>query len=187
MGNFSPHIPNALSLSRIPLAVIFLILYDAHSMGRFLLGLCIILLALATDLIDGRLARYLEVANPLGSLIDGLGDKAFHVAIFLTIARDRPSDITLIWALIFREIVTYAIRVIDLDAFSTMRRFRWASLVYAGLVRVYFLLFFASEVLHSFRVSEPIFLFVGSVCGYSAALFGYLILARLTYAVAEAP
>ncbi len=113
-------IPNVLSLTRLPLGLVFIASYDVAAPRHFFVAMVAMLLAIATDLTDGPLARRLGVADEVGSLIDGLGDKAFYIAVYLVIAANEPQQSVLLWLLIFREIITYAVRVMDPKAFATM-------------------------------------------------------------------
>jgi phosphatidylglycerophosphate synthase len=64
-------LPNSVSLSRLFLALIFLLV--SHPMGRA----AVIAAAAATDFLDGWLARRGKSATISGALIDPLADRAF--------------------------------------------------------------------------------------------------------------
>src|SRR5438067_10281799 len=100
MARIQGALPNALSLSRLPLGVCFLLLYDVTSRERFCGALAIAALALLTDFFDGWLARRLQVASEFGGLVDGLGDKAFYVAVYLSLERQGVLPPFLAWILI---------------------------------------------------------------------------------------
>ncbi|MFL6845776.1 MAG: CDP-alcohol phosphatidyltransferase family protein, partial [Allosphingosinicella sp.] len=100
-------LPNTLSLSRIPLGMAFLLLYDSSDSTRYISAIAVAVIAFLTDVADGRLARRLGVNSDAGALIDGIGDKAFYVAVYLVIAAERAAESLLIWALIFREVALY--------------------------------------------------------------------------------
>src|ERR1043165_4552239 len=73
---------NALSLSRIVLGLLFVLSFQRNA-TLFRVSILICLVALATDVLDGRLARLWHVASPRGRLFDSLGDKAFYVAVII--------------------------------------------------------------------------------------------------------
>ncbi|MBB65184.1 MAG: CDP-diacylglycerol--glycerol-3-phosphate 3-phosphatidyltransferase [Waddliaceae bacterium] len=72
--------PNILSLLRAPLAFLLLI----PDTG---VRLCVIVLAMITDALDGYLARTLRCVSPIGTIVDPLMDRffvLFALGIFLT-------------------------------------------------------------------------------------------------------
>ena len=157
----------------------FLLLYNSSDATRYASAMAVAITAFITDVADGRLARRWGVNSDAGALIDGIGDKAFYVAVYLAVAAEHAAESLLIWALIFREVALYALRTIDGDREVNTKQLRWASLAYAFVVRVYFLYFF---LLGFFKVSSnnpPSFLQYGYVFGYAALAFGYIGLAKL--------
>ena len=88
-------IPNLLSLLRLLLipVVVFLV-----TRGQNTAALLLILLGIATDILDGHLARKLNQITELDKNIDPLGDKLGTAALVITLAlyRDFP-----VWAAIF--------------------------------------------------------------------------------------
>jgi phosphatidylglycerophosphate synthase len=165
-------IPNLLSIARIPLAGAFLLLYGTDSFGNFIVGLSIAVVALLTDIADGRLARRLGVGTDLGALLDGLGDKAFYVAIYLVIAQERPAELLLLWLLIIREICLYGLRIVDPHRGATTKSLRWISQAFAVLIRVYFGFVFFSGGSKVFGYSVPQFLRYDFLLAYAALAVG---------------
>jgi cardiolipin synthase len=88
-------IPNLLSLLRLLLIpiVVYLVMRGLNTAA-----LLLILLGMATDILDGYLARRLNQITELGKIIDPLGDKIGTAALVVTLAlyRDFP-----VWAAIF--------------------------------------------------------------------------------------
>lgn len=76
-------LPNALSVSRIPLAG--LSFYTIVS-GEWLLQAIIVACAVATDIIDGRLARHRHQVSALGGLLDHGSDAIFVTATLSALA-----------------------------------------------------------------------------------------------------
>lgn len=72
-------VADLLTLSRIPLAVMFLMVADAT------IRLIILLVAAGTDLLDGFLARRFG-GSRFGALIDPVADKLFMLAAFVVVA-----------------------------------------------------------------------------------------------------
>lgn len=83
------HIPNILTILRLILVPCFL----AASMQRMYVVACVIFVTAAvTDILDGMIARRLNVKSRLGALLDPIADKTLMVCGFLyyTFARDLP-------------------------------------------------------------------------------------------------
>ncbi len=78
------NIPNILTLLRlflVPLyVVVFILEADAHVVSAL-----IFLLASATDVLDGYLARKLNMSTRVGQLLDPLADKCMQLAVILTL------------------------------------------------------------------------------------------------------
>jgi CDP-diacylglycerol--glycerol-3-phosphate 3-phosphatidyltransferase len=83
-------VPNVLSLSRLALLPLFI--YALTEPRYHWLAVCLILLAVATDVLDGYLARRLNQESEWGRLLDPLADKLAVAAalIYCYLARDLP-------------------------------------------------------------------------------------------------
>lgn len=77
VSEFRKHIPNLVSLSRLVLAAAFPFL---DTIGR--IWLCV--LAAISDILDGAIARRLNVNSPFGNVVDPVADKIFVVVAFAT-------------------------------------------------------------------------------------------------------
>lgn len=185
MGASWAQIPNALSLTRIPLGIAFLLLYDVRTLGFYIAALTMALLAIASDFTDGRLARRWNVASETGYFLDGLCDKAFYVAVLLVMMRDDASNSLLIWGLIMREVFLYALRSIDSEKERNMASLRPFSLLYALFIRLYFLNFVVTGAFKASGEPPPLILHYGDTIGYLAAATGYYSIVRLARTVAR--
>jgi phosphatidylglycerophosphate synthase len=179
MSTLRNSVPNALSLLRIPLGLAFLLLYDSADPTRYASAIVVAVVALLTDVADGRLARHWRVSSDAGALIDGMGDKAFYIAVYLVIAEENAAESLLIWGLLFREVALYALRTIDSDREINTKQLRWASLVYAFTIRLYFLYFFALGFYKVTSSTPPVLLEYGFALGYIALIFGCIGLGKL--------
>lgn len=168
-----------MSLSRVPLGLAFLLLYDTSDATRFVCAISVAVVAFLTDVIDGQLARRLGVASDAGALIDGIGDKAFYVAVYMVMAAEQIGPSLLLWGLIIREVVLYALRTIDGNRVRNTRQLRWASLTYAFVIRMYFVYFFIVGLYEVRNIRAPAFLHYGATFGYVALVFGCIGLAKL--------
>lgn len=81
------HVPNALSLARLGAVPVLMWLAVVGQEGVFT-GL--LLLALVSDLLDGWLARRLQVVSARGALLDSMGDMALTLAILWGIGWLHP-------------------------------------------------------------------------------------------------
>jgi phosphatidylglycerophosphate synthase len=144
-------LPTMLSLSRILLGAAVLALYDASDPTRYVIALLLTLLGLATDFLDGYLARRWNAVSEAGYIIDGLGDRAFYVALVLAFVAVHDLSLLLAWLLLFREILIYAIRVLHGDSWkATNRHIRKYSLAHALSMRLWILTFYGSDALSIF-------------------------------------
>jgi cardiolipin synthase len=168
------HLPNLLSLSRVPIAVFFVLTYNPFAPTFFWLCIAALALAVITDFFDGRLARAWNISTDIGCFLDGLCDKVVYSAILVVIAREQKSQAFLPWLLILREILIYAIRSLDDVPIKTYRRLRPISLTYAFLIRCYFLGFLGWSWAHANSVQMGSLMELFFVVGYGAAVCGYI-------------
>ena len=86
-------IPNILTFGRVVLTVVFLIMVlcspgpDAENRSSFLLiAFVLFVVAGVTDIIDGRVARKLNVTSKFGRMVDPLADKVLVCGAFICFA-----------------------------------------------------------------------------------------------------
>jgi CDP-diacylglycerol--glycerol-3-phosphate 3-phosphatidyltransferase len=102
-----PQVPNAITIARILCAPVFLwlLLADAGAGGalRWAAGI-VFILAIATDGVDGYIARRYEIVSDLGKLLDPIADKALTGVAFvgLSILGELPWWATIV--VLVREI-----------------------------------------------------------------------------------
>src|ERR1051325_1287525 len=121
-------IPNALSVSRIFLAIL-VVLASAHlSTLTYVATVCMLVLAMVTDALDGYLARRWGIASTLGYVLDAMGDRAIHLALVLVFLVRYSFHPLFIWLLIFRDIGIYAVRVLSKEWLYKSRQMRPVSL-----------------------------------------------------------
>ena len=98
-------------LSRIPLTLVgaFFVLQESDS-GR-LIAVAIVVLAIITDIADGRLARKFGTVSTFGAILDLTTDKVFVIPMLFLMARD---DIALLWMAVLiamRDLLIMGVRV----------------------------------------------------------------------------
>ncbi|WP_321458738.1 CDP-alcohol phosphatidyltransferase family protein [uncultured Cohaesibacter sp.] len=164
-------IPNLLSLSRVLCAFVFLWTFSAETPQQMLPSLSVLAYALLSDFFDGYLARKLAVSSKTGYFLDGLGDRSISVAILLVVILAYPSQIFLCWALIFREILIYALRALDDHQHESLVQLRWLSLAQAALIRVFFLAFLLASA--AAVPEKSVWIILVALPGWLAVGFGY--------------
>jgi cardiolipin synthase len=80
------YIPNMLSAVRIMLVPVFIYLFFSYYDRQIYLPLCAFLLAGATDIVDGYLARRNNWITNLGKLLDPLADKLMQCSVLVCFA-----------------------------------------------------------------------------------------------------
>ena len=80
-------LPNALSLSRVPLAIVAMIF---HAHGDPIAALVVLCIAFLTDVADGMVARARQQFSEWGRILDPLADKiAFLIVAAVLVATHR--------------------------------------------------------------------------------------------------
>lgn len=85
-------LPNAITVARIPLAVVFFVLlllagiHGAHDLPMRWVAGVLFVLAISTDWVDGYLARRYDIVSDFGKLWDPIADKLLTGAGFLGLA-----------------------------------------------------------------------------------------------------
>lgn len=109
------NLPNMITFLRILLIPVFLVFFMTPSPVRSQWAALIFVLASATDLLDGYVARKMELVTRLGKLLDPIADKLLVIsAVILLVAFHRVPAILAI-LLIGREMAITGLRVIASD------------------------------------------------------------------------
>lgn len=103
-------IVNSLSLSRIGLALLFVVCFQRKA-GLLYASAVLWVVSLTTDLLDGYLARRWQVASTYGRFWDSLGDKSFYAAVIIAFNAQGFLSPLISWALIARELALYVTRI----------------------------------------------------------------------------
>ena len=114
------NLPNAITLSRLLMTVVFVVAAAADGAAGPAVALAMFCLAAASDWLDGYLARRLGMVTPLGKLLDPLADKILVCTgfVFFSIHRLCP-----LWAtalIIGREFLVTGLRQIAVEAGSVL-------------------------------------------------------------------
>jgi len=103
-----------------------------------LIGACLaaFVLAEASDLADGAIARRLSTPNLFGYLQDSIADKLFNFGCLLALSRQFEFMPFIVWGLLTREFLILATRILDRNISSSLKRLRTQVVLYAVFVRV---------------------------------------------------
>lgn len=167
-------IPNILSISRIILAIILLPIYAIKNVTCFNISITIIIIATLTDIFDGLIARKFNSVSEKGYILDGLGDRAMHIALILVFFIRYEINISIVWFLIFREISIYALRII-LPEWNSIKGSRLISIIYVTFLRLWFIVYIIIDGLTLYNVKfifQPIF-FIQNIFAIIAIVIGY--------------
>jgi cardiolipin synthase (CMP-forming) len=93
-------IPNIISLSRVALAVAFVMDHEPNA------RLAIVLVAAVTDMLDGWLARKAGLTSRFGALVDPFADRVFALVAVATFVYEGSLTTVEYFIMIFRDLMT---------------------------------------------------------------------------------
>ncbi|MNS38942.1 CDP-diacylglycerol--glycerol-3-phosphate 3-phosphatidyltransferase [compost metagenome] len=105
------NLPNWITLSRLLLAVPFLIVLELPGREWWALGIFIV--ASCTDFIDGYLARKLNLETSLGALLDPLVDKVLVTGALIALASRGAVPAWSVTLILFREFLVTGLRTLE--------------------------------------------------------------------------
>lgn len=108
-------IANHLTLSRIFLAFLFMYFLFKGSFAYRCLALLIFLVASATDLYDGKLARRKKEVSDFGKLMDPIADKILILSAFLAFIELQLVPAWMVMLILFRELLITGLRLLALS------------------------------------------------------------------------
>jgi len=106
------NLPNALTLLRIFLVPFLVVVLLTKFDGRETVGLVIFLTAVATDFLDGWLARRRGEITTLGALLDPIADKLLISAAFISLVELGLAPAWMVVVVIGREFAVSGLRSI---------------------------------------------------------------------------
>lgn len=92
--------PNLISLSRLAMAGVFLTVRDADW------RLTVVLLAMASDVLDGVIARVSHSTTKIGALIDPIADRVFMLVAFIAVTVEGLISPWQLGLLLVRDVMT---------------------------------------------------------------------------------
>lgn len=105
------NVPNAVTFSRLILAVPFLILLEFS--GWEIVAMWIFVVASLTDWVDGYLARRLNQVSELGKLMDPLVDKVLVTGALVALSARGIIPAWSVTAVLFREFLVTGLRAVE--------------------------------------------------------------------------
>lgn len=106
------NLPNILTMGRIAVIPLFVWLtYDADPLSSFLAG-ALFALAAITDVIDGYLARKLQLITVVGKFLDPLADKLIVMAAMVMMVRLGRLAAWVVIVLLARELLVQGLRTL---------------------------------------------------------------------------
>ncbi|QQU16171.1 CDP-alcohol phosphatidyltransferase family protein [Enterococcus casseliflavus] len=112
------HLPNILTTSRLILAPLLLFLQPMSGWFWLLYSYCFV-----SDLVDGLLARRMNLTSEVGALLDSFADASFFLAVFLSfLPRLLETQAIMVWILVIAIIrfVSYLIGYVKYRSFSSL-------------------------------------------------------------------
>lgn len=98
------NIPNVLTLFRLLLIPIYVVIFFSDIAYSNLWAFFVVLLAGASDIIDGYIARRYRLTTELGAMLDPLADKLMMLAVFLSLLISARISVWAGLAIIIRDV-----------------------------------------------------------------------------------
>ena len=119
------NLPNGLTLTRIFLVPFLVVVLLTKFEGRETVGLLIFLTAVATDFLDGWLARRRGEITTLGTLLDPIADKLLISAAFISLVELKMAPAWMVVVVIGREFAVSGLRSIGSARGIVIPASRW--------------------------------------------------------------
>lgn len=104
------NLPNSLTIFRIFLVPFLVVVLLTRFEGREVLGVTIFLVAAATDVLDGYLARRRKQVTDLGILLDPIADKLLISAALISLVEEGLAPAWMVVVIIGREFAISGLR-----------------------------------------------------------------------------
>ncbi len=166
-------IPNILSLTRLflSLPIAFTLLNNYRTVG-----LILILIAWVTDLLDGYLARRLNVISELGKVLDPLADKTLIFIIVLCLILDNTLTLVTAIIVVLRDISILLAGLIVLKRYKFAIPSNWVGKISAFLIgsSLFVMLLKQNPVVNIYLEKFIIFVAIVSIFLYSFYYFKWV-------------
>lgn len=131
-------LPNLLSLARIICGPLVMVLIAEASIAALIATIVVMLLAELSDLLDGHLARKLNVTSPFGKIVDPLADSLYRALVFLAFMDAGWMPVWMVAVIISRDILVSYLRIFSEQSGVTMgaRQSGKIKAVFQGVVQI---------------------------------------------------
>ena len=116
------NLPNLISCTRILMVPLFVFFYVD---GKVLLSMCVLLLCGLSDVLDGMIARRMNMVTELGKILDPVADKLIQGAMMLCLAYAYPVLWMLLAFLVFKELILGAVGIYVMKCKGFVCSSRW--------------------------------------------------------------
>ena len=167
-------IPNVLCIIRIILVFVFIVLALGEDDRKLYYALVVFLMAGATDVLDGFLARRNNWITELGKILDPLADKLMQCTVLVVLSSKGILPYWFALVFILKELVTLSMGLLVIKRRSVVVVSRWYGKAAACLFYVTVTL---SVLLKDFLVDRPslyAFLFVPAATFAVGAFVAYV-------------
>ena len=116
------NLPNLISCTRILMVPLFVFFYVD---GKVFLSMCVLLLCGLSDVLDGMIARRMNMVTELGKILDPVADKLIQGAMMLCLAYVYPVLWGLLAFLVLKELILGAVGIYVMKHKGLVCSSRW--------------------------------------------------------------
>lgn len=99
------HIPNLLTLLRLLMIPLFFFVFYSGNENATIQALIVFIVASATDVLDGYLARKYEVVSKFGTIADPFADKMMQISVLYTWSDANYLKDWFFWIVLVKEVL----------------------------------------------------------------------------------
>ena len=159
------NIPNQLTIARFWMAAILLICLSQESIVSYTISLVLFIVAMATDALDGWLARNKYGCTTFGKLMDPLADKVLVAVAFLGLAEQGLYAMWMVALIIAREFMVTGLRLLLVEKQVVLAADRWGKIktvMQMGAILIG-LMGLVGDALGWFSATSSLFFWIGLV------------------------
>jgi CDP-diacylglycerol---glycerol-3-phosphate 3-phosphatidyltransferase len=119
------NLPNSLTIFRIFLVPILVVVLLTKFEGKEIIGVIIFLVAAATDVLDGYLARRRRQVTDLGKLLDPIADKLLISAALISLVEESLAPAWMVVIIVGREFAVSGLRSVAVQQGVSIPASRW--------------------------------------------------------------
>jgi CDP-diacylglycerol---glycerol-3-phosphate 3-phosphatidyltransferase len=108
-------LPDQLTVARVASVPLVVLLYAWELPNNEYWATALFCVAMATDWLDGRIARSRGVTSPLGSLLDPIADKVLVLAVLVMLLEDGIWPGWMVAAIVARELLISGLRLAAIE------------------------------------------------------------------------